>query len=321
MKVALISTGELDRFDALAAEFGTVFHRNAWTEQFGRGLLRLGIYEEGGELIGGLCVFVQRRLGLPICRNAPFTPDCGPFLMVKAQNPVAVLETRRDALAAFVNWLRQERLALVLLTFAQSLGDVLPFCWAGYRASPTYTYLLNLDQPIEALLANMASVRRRNIQKARKDGIQVRPAQDLQVVQELVEGTFRRQAKRLELGALGSIIHRFAHAENSYGFVAYKGELAVACSFVVHDRQTAFYLLGGYAEDGKHHGAGALAMWESITRAKDLGLRTFDFEGSIIPAIERYFRGFGGQLTLHFTVSRAWLPLEMILKLWKRSLF
>jgi hypothetical protein len=60
---------------------------------------------------------------------------------------------------------------------------------------------------------------------------------------------------------------------------------------------------------------------EAIKAAKGLGLQTFDFEGSSIPAIERFFRGFGGRLAHHFTVSRAWLPLEMALKFSKRNLF
>ena len=62
-------------------------------------------------------------------------------------------------------------------------------------------------------------------------------------------------------------------------------------------------------------------MIESIRHAKELGLKTFDFEGSVIPAIERYFRGFGGKLTPYYRVNKAWLPLEMALKLVKRQLF
>ena len=40
----------------------------------------------------------------------------------------------------------------------------------------------------------------------------------------------------------------------------------------------------------KHHGAGALSMWGAIKCAKDLGIKYFDFEGSMVAQIERYFR-------------------------------
>ncbi len=66
------------------------------------------------------------------------------------------------------------------------------------------------------------------------------------------------------------------------------------------------------------HGTGALAMlamWSAILKAKELGLKIFDFEGSVIPPIEGYFHGLGGVLKPVFGVHKAWLPLEMALKL------
>ena len=53
----------------------------------------------------------------------------------------------------------------------------------------------------------------------------------------------------------------------------------------------------------------------AILKAKEMGLQVFDFEGSIVPPIERYFRGFGGKLTPIFSVHKAWLPIEIGLKM------
>jgi len=117
------------------------------------------------------------------------------------------------------------------------------------------------------------------------------------------------------------ILSSFARPDNSYAFVVQSNGVPIAGTFVVHDAKAAYYLLGGYQTEGKHYGAGALAMFESIRRARDLGLEVFDFEGSVVPAIERYFRGFGGRLTPRFRVNKAWLPLEMALKPFKRRLF
>ena len=89
----------------------------------------------------------------------------------------------------------------------------------------------------------------------------------------------------------------------------------------MHDSQTAYYLLGGYQAEERHHGAGALAVFEAIQHCREIGLKTFDFEGSVIPAIEKYFRGFGGQLKPYFSVNKAWLPLEMALKFGWRQYF
>lgn len=321
MTVKEITAEEQPQFDALAEEHGALFTTARWIAIFGSNLKRLGIYEAGGELFGGFCIYQQRKCGFCIMTNAPFTRNCGPFLQVKAQHPVAVLELWRDALEALARYLRWKRPAFVYLRFDERLRDLLPLYWAKFRVIPSYTYILDLSASIESLLAGMASVRRRNVQRAIKDGLHVRPASDSRTLQKLAEGTFKRQGKQVDHAALEAILFRFATAANSYGFVAYNEERPVACTFVVHDRRTAYYILGGYADDQKHHGAGALAMWESIKHAKELGLESFDFEGSMLPAIERYFRGFGGTLTPYFTANRAWLPIEFALKLTQRSLF
>jgi hypothetical protein len=321
MKVRTIDPENLLQYDVLARSYGGVFNTIDWLRLFGKSQHCVGIYEDGGELIGGFCFYEQKRLGLRILTNPPFTPHCGPFLKVKAQHPVAVLETWRETMQAIAGFLKNIPHRLSLLRFSLDVVDMLPFFWDGYHVTPFYTYRLDVSNSEEAIYANMASVRRRNIQRATKDGIEVAPITDLRIVQRLVEGTFARQKKPVDGESLRRILFQFSKPENSYALGAFKDRTAIACTFVVYDRQTAYYLLGGHGEEEKHHGAGALAMWASIKRARQLGLRTFDFEGSVIPAIERYFRGFGGQLTPYFGVTKAWLPLEIALKFKLRHLF
>ena len=44
-------------------------------------------------------------------------------------------------------------------------------------------------------------------------------------------------------------------------------------------------------------------MWKAIKFSKEeLGLAEFDFEGSMVPQIEQFFRKFGGILTPYYSV-------------------
>jgi hypothetical protein len=45
-------------------------------------------------------------------------------------------------------------------------------------------------------------------------------------------------------------------------------------------------------------------MWSAIKVAKSKGVKTFDFEGSMIPGVEKFFRGFGGELTTYFAIQK-----------------
>jgi lipid II:glycine glycyltransferase (peptidoglycan interpeptide bridge formation enzyme) len=65
----------------------------------------------------------------------------------------------------------------------------------------------------------------------------------------------------------------------------------------IHDAQSAYYLIGGSASAYKNSGAMSLLMWEAIKKSKLKGIAKFNFEGSMIPSVEKYLRGFGGELT------------------------
>jgi hypothetical protein len=264
--------------------------------------------------VGGVSLYQLRRWGVKIFRRAPFTPTCGPFLAIKAQNPVAILEEHRKALECMITLLEREAPAICMLPLDRRISDALPFFWHGFKIIPNYTYVLDLSISLEEIKKNMSSERRKNLTKAAKDGVEVRQVPDMKIVRALVLDTFNRQQKRVDLDSMDNILFRYANPANSYAFVAGRGDSPIAASFVVHDGQTAYYLLGGYKADEKHHGAGASTLFAAIQHAREIGLKTFDFEGSIVPAIERYFRGFGGQITPYLTVNKAWLPIEMALK-------
>ena len=117
------------------------------------------------------------------------------------------------------------------------------------------------------------------------------------------------------------VVFEFANKNNSYAYATYKGDEAIASTFCIYDTKSAYYLMGGYNYKNKHNGAGAMSIWESIKYAKIKGMKFFDFEGSMNQNIERYFRGFGGQLIPYFSVNKAKLPLELLLKFYKRELF
>jgi hypothetical protein len=298
-----------------------MFDTDAWVSLFGNEFVRYGIFEKGGELIGGFALYRERKYGLTLLRNAPFTPCCGPFLKIKATSPVGILDSSRKTIEAMADFLERQTHALIFLKLNPGIRDTLPFYWRRFKVIPVYTYILPLSSSLERIKKNMAPVRRRNISKGIRDGLSVRRTTDLNIVRSLVLQTHERQKKQINEAFLEAILFRFANETNSFAFATYRDDVPVACSLIVHDRRTAYYLLGGYNSEKKHHGAGALAMFQAIQHAQQLKLQAFDFEGSMIPAIERYFRGFGGQLTPYFSVNKAWLPVEIVLKFLKREIF
>jgi lipid II:glycine glycyltransferase (peptidoglycan interpeptide bridge formation enzyme) len=154
----------------------------------------------------------------------------------------------------------------------------------------------------------MDAKRRNDITRAEKDGIYVEKSDDFPQIFALVEKTFERQDKQLK----PSVFREAAFQYNEIlrqrklctSFLARnKDGKAIAAVYIVWDERRSYYLLGGYDFEERHHGASAMAMWEAIRFTKtELGLDEFDFEGSMVERIERFFRAFGGRQVPYFWV-------------------
>jgi len=309
-----------EAWESLALRYGCIFDSLRWTDLFGPSLSRLGIYDTGGSLRGGFFVWEHRKFGLRVLRNPPFTPHVGPFYELRASNPAARTDEQRAVVEAMADYLSASGAALLFLGLSLGITDSLPFFWRGWKAGARYTYRIDLAQDEDTLLAALSKERRNDVRKAQKDRISVEEARDTCAMRALVMETYTRHDKSFPGAAMDLILSAFSPGENSYCFISRANGRPVSGVYAVHDARTAYYLMGGYAESA-HHGAGALAMWHAILKAKELGLDVFDFEGSVVPPIERYIRGFGGWLTPYFGVHKAWLPVEVALKLRYRNRF
>ena len=76
-----------------------------------------------------------------------------------------------------------------------------------------------------------------------------------------------------------------------------------AASYFVYDEKCCYYLIGGGDPELRTSGASSLLMWEGIKFASTVS-GSFDFEGSMIEPIERFFRAFGDTLLAGYTSER-----------------
>lgn len=321
MLIRKVTDNEKPEYDKLVKQYGTIFNSTDWLKMFGDKVRICGIYDKGDNLIGGFTIHEEKKFGLRIFRNPPFTSTIGPFLKIDAKNPVAVMGTWKEALSSMAEFIENLPRSVVSVCLNKNVVDTQPFTWKKFKVTPGYTYLLDLSKSIDDIWTEMSAERRNDLNKAIRDGLIVKQVENFEIVKSLVLKTFLRQKLTVKRYYLDKILFEFSSDANSFAFTTYKEDNPIAVSFCVCDKETAYYLLGGYDYERKHHGAGALATWEAVKYAQQLGLKYFDFEGSMVPQIERYFRGFGGQLTPYYRINKAKLPLEMLLKFFRRELF
>ena len=84
-----------------------------------------------------------------------------------------------------------------------------------------------------------------------------------------------------------------------------------AAVYIVWDENSAYYLMGGSNPDLRNSGANSLCMWEAIKFASTV-TKAFDFEGSMIEPVERFFRAFGAKQKSYFQMSKINSPVVKI---------
>ncbi len=321
MMIKEISDNDSFNYNELATKYGTIFNTIDWLKTFEGNARAYGIYDKGDNLIGGFSTYKENKYGFKIYCNPPFTPCIGPFLETKATNPVTVMNVWKKVLSSMADFIERLPYSVISICLNQNIVDTQPFIWRKFKVTPGYTYVLDLSRSIEDIHNRLSVETRHHIKKGAKDGLVVKQVDDFGIVRSLVLKTFLRQGKKAHEYYLGRILFEFANRDNSFAFAVFRDDKPIAASFCTHDSHTAFLLLSGYDHENKHHGAGPMAVSEAISCARESGLKYFDFEGSMIPQIEKYFRGFGGKLRPYYRINKAKLPLEILLKFFKRELF
>ena len=69
------------------------------------------------------------------------------------------------------------------------------------------------------------------------------------------------------------------------------------------DKESSYNLVLGVDENLRSSGAAQLLMWEAIKLASD-HVKSFNFEGSMLPHVEPVFRHFGGRRVPYFRVFK-----------------
>ena len=321
MEIKLINNSLKDQFYQLSAKYGDVFSSSEWHALHEPNLRLFGIFDNAGKLCGGFHLMIQQIIFFNYYRNPLFTPHIGFFYENSGQHPVNRISQIKTVLEAMSSYIGKLPWQILSFSFPEEVTDMQPFIWADYKVIPNYTYELNLEKNEEELFSGLSGDRRNDIKKAIKDGIVVKETKDFNLIHELVKKTFDRQSKALDSEFVKQILTKYANTGNSFAFIAYRNDIPIAGTFCLTSGKKVYYLLGGYDNNNSHKGAGALSLWEAILHAKRIGSLVFDFEGSMVPAIEKYFRGFGGSIIPYYTVNKANFFLEILLKFKKRQVF
>ena len=183
----------------------------------------------------------------------------------------------------------------------------LPFYWNNFKQTTFYTYIIEDLSSINIVWENTLENLKTDIRKAQKRfKLSVNSKHSIKEFIRLNRMTFERQGKTppYEEELIIKINNECNYRNCGRCFYAedQKGNLHSAV-YIVWDENSAYYLWGGSDPKFRNSGANSYCLWEAIKFSSSV-TKAFDFEGSILKPIEKYFRSFGGKLTPYFHVYK-----------------
>jgi lipid II:glycine glycyltransferase (peptidoglycan interpeptide bridge formation enzyme) len=281
-----------------------IFCQPWWLQAVAPDSWDVAVVERGGEVAAVLPYAYKVRLGrFKLIEMPPLTPYLGPWL--------------RNSTAKYVNRLSEEKELMTELTeklptfavfqqgFHPSITNWLPFYWRGYKQTTRYTYITDCNKNLDAAWDETRENIRTDIRKAQKT-VEVVDTPDIDRFLRVLKTTFQRQGKplpyteevvrRVESACEKQNVRKMLFAQDAEGQTH-------AAVYLVWDAKSVYYLLGGGDPALRNSGATSLLIWKAIEFALSHGKR-FDFEGSVVESIERFFRAFGARQVPYFEVSK-----------------
>lgn len=282
-----------------------LFCRDWWQDAVcGENNWNVVLVERGGTIAGVLPYYLDSRYGLDCIRNPKLTQFTGPWLSYPpGQKYHSRLSFEKEILSELIDKLPP--FDSFTQGFHYSVANWLPFCWKGFRQTTRYTYIIeDLSSPDDLFSAFRSNIKT-DIRKAEK-ALRVVYDNDVERFFHLNKLTFDRQnlsmpyeltfLQRVDSACVERGCRKVFFAEGSDGAVH-------AAVYLVWDKQSAYYLMGGADPALRNSGATSLLLWEAIQFAATV-TRKFDFEGSMLEPVERFFRSFGAVQKPYFHVSK-----------------
>lgn len=271
------------------------------------------LYKKNGRIEAAMPLYLPWHgvVSMPV-----YTQTMGPWIAPESEDTKYIhrLSRRQEILQSFVGQLKGY--THFFQNFSYPITDWLPFYWDGYKQTTRYTYILDniklLTDTPDSVWENMSQSIRRNIRKAQKQGIEIRSAIPIPDFLEVQRQTFQRQGLRpVKTHILEKLIRESLRRNQGRLWGAYDsyGNLHAAIFVVIQD-SSAYYLAGGGNPRFRSSGAHSLALWQAI---QDAAIYTdrFDFEGSMLPGVERFFREFGAKQMPYFAINKGNLSLYL----------
>lgn len=238
------------------------------------------------------------------------------FLITPPLSPYALeFDSDSNALKSFLEFLNQNHrkvyVHLILNNTNTANKSVLED--GGFSMSKKPNFILDLRNTPQDLKKGLSSTRRRHINKAERE-LENRFNTDRLKAFDLFRDTYKKGGLSIPEVFFNELQNESTSHEQILACVYDDDELQAANLCVVSGK-VAYYLLGGLNPQIKNNHAGSYSLWNCILKARELGAETFNFCGSSVPGIARFFKSFGAHQIQYLEVKKGHKTVDLVKQL------
>jgi hypothetical protein len=271
-------------------------------------------FGKDGNIHGAWPYLLTKKKGLTFIQMPPYTQLLGPTVFFP--DHVTTNYKRNSFYQKVIQDLESQLPSYDYLNinFKAEGESWFPLYPLGYKQSTRYTYVIYSGQSSEALSRNLKPQLRNTLNSTTALG-EIEIANQVSSFLTLLEESFSGNeiGEFFYLEIIKSLISE-AIERNQGTIYTFPG--MPAGIFILKDDLKHYCLFTATTEKGKSEEAVAHLIWRAIKDAMDEG-KDFDFEGSMLPGVENFFRSFGGLQQGYHQITKVNNPLLRLYKFLK----
>lgn len=283
-----------------------IFFRDWWLDAVaGPNNWNAAVVMKDSQVTAAMPYVSRRQYGMKVISQPPLTPMLGPWLRPGKGKPSTKLTNEKTLMLALIDQLPD--FDHFIQNWHHERTNWLPFSWKNFCQTTRYTYLLEDIRDMNKVWNGFQHSTRGECRKAaNRFKLQLRDDLSLDAFLELNRMTFAKQG--LPVPYSDAFVRRIDAACVERGcrkfWIAVDPEGRHHAGFyMVWDETSAYGLMNGANPDLRSSGGISLCFWEGIKYAATV-TQKFNFSGSMLQPVERFFRGFGGRQVPYFRITK-----------------
>lgn len=271
-----------------------LFNQDWWLDAVcDKGYWDVALVEKNNEIIASMPYYIKKKFIFTAITLPTLTQTMGPYIKYpKEQKYSTSLSWDKKIMQELIEQL--PKVDIFTQGFNYSIINTLPFHWRGYQLSIGYTYIIDKLNNLEELFNSFSSSTRKEIRKAKKNGIEVIDSEDIETFYKINQITYKKQGLKIPY-SLNFIKNLYQKGKENNAVVmkfALKDDEVYSVGLYFYDKERLYAVVGSSNRELKLYGSEYLLIWEMIQFASKKSL-IFDFKGSMIERIESRMSSFG----------------------------